>query len=64
MYCVHRQWGQTRSEKPGHSLKKVGVKFYTNIIYDENTVRNVRKFTKFIFYKGNVKFDDIYDAFE
>ena len=24
------------------------------------TVRNVRKFTKFVSYKGNVKFDDIY----
>ena len=29
-----------------------------------NTVRNVRKFTKFVCYKRNVKFDDIYDIFE
>ena len=27
-------------------------------------VRNVRKFTKFSCYKGNVKFDDIYNLFE
>ena len=24
-------------------------------------IRNVRKFTKFLCYKGNVKLDDIYD---
>ena len=28
------------------------------------TVRNFRKFTKFLFYKGNVKFHDNYDVFE
>ena len=28
------------------------------------TVRNVRKFTKLLFYKGNVKFDNIYDFFK
>ena len=28
------------------------------------TVRNVRKFKKFLCYKGNVKFDDIYNVFE
>ena len=28
------------------------------------TVRNVRKSTNFLAYKGNVKFDDIYDVFE
>ena len=28
------------------------------------TVRNVRKFTKLLCYKGNVKFDDINDVFE
>ena len=33
-----------------------------NII--KNTVRNVRKFTKFVCYKDNVKFDDIYVVFE
>ena len=27
------------------------------------TLRNARKFTKFLYYKGNVKFDDIYDVF-
>ena len=27
-------------------------------------VENVRKFTKILCYKGNVKFDDIYDVFE
>ena len=29
-----------------------------------HTIRNVRKFTKFVCYKGNVKYDDINDAFE
>ena len=29
-----------------------------------NNIRNVRKFTKFVYYKGNIKFDDIYDVFE
>ena len=28
------------------------------------TVRNLQKFTKFLCYTGNVKFDDIYDIFE
>ena len=28
------------------------------------TIRNVKKFTKFLYYKGNVKFDDIYDVSE
>ena len=28
------------------------------------TVRNVQKFTKFLCYKGTVKFDDIYNVFE
>ena len=28
------------------------------------TVRNVWQFTKFVCYKGNVKFDDIDDVFE
>ena len=28
------------------------------------SVRNVRIFTKFVCYKGNVKFYDIYDVFE
>ena len=29
-----------------------------------STARNIRKFTKFSCYKGNVKFDNIYDVFE
>ena len=29
-----------------------------------NTIRNIRKFTKFLCYKDNVKFDDIYDISE
>ena len=32
--------------------------------FDKYTVRNFRKFTKFKCYKGNIKFDDIYDVFE
>ena len=28
------------------------------------TVRNVWKFTKCLCYKGNIKFNDIYDVFE
>ena len=28
------------------------------------TVGNVRKFTNFLCYKGNVKFDDIYNVFD
>ena len=28
------------------------------------TLKNVRKFKKFSCYKGNVKFDDIYDIFK
>ena len=32
--------------------------------YNVYTVRNVRKFTKFLCYKGNVKFKDIYDVVE
>ena len=28
------------------------------------TIRNVRKLTKFLSYKGNVKFDEIYDVLE
>ena len=28
------------------------------------TVGNVRKFKTFLYYKGKVKFDDIYDIFE
>ena len=31
---------------------------------DAETVINVRKFTKVLYYEGNVKFDDIYDVFE
>ena len=27
------------------------------------TVRNVQKLTKFLCFKGNIKFDDIYDVF-
>ena len=34
------------------------------ILFLKCTVRNVRKFSKFLCYKGNVKFDDIYDFFE
>ena len=28
------------------------------------TVRNVRKFAKFLCYKCSIKFDDIYDVFK
>ena len=37
----------------------IGINFFRNI-----TVKNVQKFIKFVCYKGNVKFDDIYDLFE
>ena len=36
------------------------INLIINITY---TVRNIRKFTKFVCYKGIVKFDDIYDVF-
>ena len=29
-----------------------------------STVRNIWKFTKFVRYRGNVKFEHIYDIFE
>ena len=37
---------------------------FLNFQNHKYTVRNVRKFTKFLFHKGNVKFDDISDVFE
>ena len=33
-------------------------------LFKSCTVRNFRKFTKFLCHKGNVTFDDIYDVFE
>ena len=38
--------------------------FYIYVQSDNYTVRNIRKFTKFLSYKGKVKFDDVYDVFE
>ena len=32
--------------------------------WDIYTVRNFRKLTEILYYKGNLKFDDIYDLFE
>ena len=32
--------------------------------YPDTSVRNVRKFTTFVFYKGKVKFDIYDDVFE
>ena len=29
-----------------------------------DTIKNVQKLTKFLCYKGNVKFDDIYDVYK
>ena len=34
--------------------------FAFNVNKPNHTVRNIHKFTKFLFYKGNVKFDDIH----
>ena len=34
------------------------------ILPENHIVRNVRKFTKILCYRGNVKFDVIYDVFE
>ena len=39
----------------GHFHSNIKIKY---------TVRNARKFTKFLCYKGNVKFDDVDDVFE
>ena len=47
-------------------IKKRTKEKYDNNQYPNEIHRtvNVRKFTKLLCYKGNVKFDDIYDVFE
>ena len=37
---------------------------FTNSLWTDNTVQNVREFTKLLYHKAYVKFDDIYDVFE
>ena len=42
----------------GHAV--CTMHYYVLVILNTYTVRNVQKFTKFLCYRGNVKFDDIY----
>ena len=57
------------SARSGLDLESVmgfgnGKLILKNNIKSVYTVRNVRKFTKFVCYKSNVKFDEMYDVFE
>ena len=50
------------SHQCGHTNRFVECNWFF-LEYYSYTVRNVRIFTKFLCYKGNVKFDDIYNVF-